>query len=55
MYQAPRSQASIKEFYETITKFMIPLDIVALSSGEFESGTSLIAAYAKNGEVVYGR
>ncbi|MEW6327242.1 MAG: nucleotidyltransferase domain-containing protein [Thermodesulfobacteriota bacterium] len=37
----------------TIKKFMIPLDIITMTPEEFESGTSLISDYAKNGEVVY--
>jgi predicted nucleotidyltransferase len=37
----------------TIRKFMVPLDIVALTPEEFESGTSLISDYARGGEVVY--
>jgi predicted nucleotidyltransferase len=31
----------------TIKKFMIPLDIITLTPEEFESGTSLIAEYAR--------
>ena len=38
----------------TIKKFMVPLDIVTMTPEEFESETSLIAEYAKRGEVVYG-
>jgi len=37
----------------TIKKFMIPLDIIMLTPEEFKSETSLIADYARNGEVVY--
>jgi len=33
----------------TIKKFMIPLDIITLTSEEFESENSLVAQYAKNG------
>ena len=38
----------------TIKKFVIPLDIITMTPEEFESETSLIAEYAKQGEVVYG-
>ena len=37
---------------QTIRKYMIPLDVITLSSGELQSESSLIAAYAKQGEVV---
>jgi len=37
----------------TIRKFMIPLDIVTMTPEEMESETSIIAAYAKEGETVY--
>lgn len=37
---------------QTIRKYMIPLDVITLSSGELQSESSLIAAYAKRGEVV---
>lgn len=37
----------------TIKKFMIPLDIITMTPEEFESETSLIAEYARDGEVVY--
>lgn len=36
----------------TIKKFMIPLDIITLSKEEFESKTSLISDYAKDGQVI---
>lgn len=38
----------------TIKKFMIPLDIITMTPEEFESETSLIADYVKDGEVIYG-
>ena len=38
----------------TIKKFMIPLDIITMTQEEFESETSLIAEYVKEGEVIYG-
>jgi uncharacterized protein len=31
-----------------------PIEAVAMTPAEWESGTSLIADYARNGEVVYG-
>jgi len=37
----------------TIKKFLIPLDIITLTPEEFESGISLIAEFAKEGEVIY--
>ena len=33
----------------TIKKFLIPFDIITLTPGEFESGSSIIAEYAKTG------
>jgi len=39
---------------KTIKKFMIPLDIITMTQEEFESETSLIAEYVKDGEVIYG-
>jgi len=38
----------------TIKKFMIPFDIITMTPEEFNSGSSLISGYAKEGEVVYG-
>lgn len=38
----------------TIKKFLIPFDIITLTPGEFESGSSIIAEYAKTGEAIYG-
>lgn len=38
---------------KTIKKFMMPLDIITLSSEEFESGKSLVAEYARKGKVMY--
>lgn len=37
----------------TIRKFMVPLDIVTMTPEEFGSKMSLIADFAKKGEVVY--
>lgn len=37
----------------TLKKFMIPLDIVTLTSEEFERGTSHVVEYAKRGKVMY--
>jgi hypothetical protein len=37
----------------TIKKLMIPLDIITLTPEGFESETSLIAEYAKKGEVLF--
>ncbi len=38
----------------TIKKFMIPLDIITMTPEEFESETSLITDYVKDGKVLYG-
>lgn len=38
---------------KTLKKFMMPLDIVTLTSEEFERGTSLVVEYAKRGKVMY--
>jgi predicted nucleotidyltransferase len=37
----------------TIREFMVPLDIVALTPEELESGCSLIAGYARAGRVFH--
>ncbi len=37
----------------TLKKFMMPLDIVTLTSEEFERGTSLVVEYARKGKVMY--
>lgn len=37
----------------TLKKFMLPLDIVTLTSEEFERGASLVAEYARKGKVMY--
>lgn len=37
----------------TLKKFMMPLDIVTLTSEEFESTKSLVVEYAKKGKVMY--
>jgi len=37
----------------TIRKFMIPFDIVTLTPDEIENEKSLIASYAKEGNVIY--
>jgi uncharacterized protein len=37
----------------TIRKFMVPLDILALTPEEFESGTSLISEYTNASEIIY--
>ncbi len=37
----------------TLKKFMMPLDIVTLTSEEFENGASLVAEYARKGKVMY--
>ncbi len=37
----------------TLKKFMPPLDIVTLTSEEFESNKSIVAEYARKGKVMY--
>jgi len=37
----------------TLKKFMMPLDIITLTSEEFESRTSIVAEYARKGKVMY--
>ena len=37
----------------TVKKFRLPLDIITLTSDEFESGKSLITDSAKKGKVMY--
>ncbi|MBI5235523.1 MAG: nucleotidyltransferase domain-containing protein [Deltaproteobacteria bacterium] len=36
----------------TIKRYMVPLDVIALTPDEYDNGDSLAAAYAKRGEVV---
>ncbi len=38
---------------KTIKKFVVPLDVVTLTPDEFQEGASLIAQYARQGEIVY--
>ncbi len=38
---------------KTLRKFMMPLDIITLTSEEFENEKSLIAEYARKGKVMY--
>ncbi len=38
---------------KTIKKFRMPLDIITLTSEEFESGSSLITEFARKGKVMY--
>jgi len=38
---------------KTIRKFMVPLDIVTLTSEEFENETSPVAEFAKNGKIMF--
>jgi uncharacterized protein len=37
----------------TLKKFMMPLDIVTLTSEEFESNKSIVAKYARKGKAMY--
>lgn len=36
----------------TIKRFMVPLDVIAMTPDEYENGSSLAVAYAKRGVVV---
>lgn len=38
----------------TIRKFMIPLDIITMAPEEFESETSIMGDFVKDGEAIYG-
>jgi len=38
---------------KTIRKFMVPLDIVTLTSEEFENETSPVAEFAKSGKIMF--
>jgi predicted nucleotidyltransferase len=48
-----RANLTMEAEVATIKKFMIPFDIITMTPEEFESETSLIANYAKNGKVLY--
>ncbi|MGB9700218.1 MAG: nucleotidyltransferase domain-containing protein [Thermodesulfobacteriota bacterium] len=48
-----RAQLTKEAEIMTIKKFMVALDIITMTPEELETGTSLIADYAKNGKVVY--
>ena len=37
----------------TVKKFMLPLDVITLTSDEFESGKSLVTEFAKKGKVMF--
>lgn len=37
----------------TIKRFLIPMDIITMTPEEFKNRSSLIAEYAKSGEVLY--
>jgi uncharacterized protein len=37
---------------KTMKKFVMPLDIITMTTEEFESGTSIISDYVRDGEVV---
>ena len=48
-----RTNLTMEAEVATIRKFMVPFDIITMTPEELKSETSLISAYAKNGEVVY--
>src|SRR5208337_4430173 len=37
----------------TVRKFMLPLDVIMMTLEEFDSGTSLVSEFAKNGKVLF--
>jgi len=37
----------------TIRRFMVPLDIITMTPEEYESKDSLMAEYARKGEIIY--
>jgi len=37
----------------TIRKFKVPLDIIAMTPEEFDSGVSIISDYARDGQIIY--
>ncbi|MEW6381267.1 MAG: nucleotidyltransferase domain-containing protein [bacterium] len=39
----------------TMKKFMLPLDIITMTTKELESGTSIMSEYVRDGEVVMER
>jgi predicted nucleotidyltransferase len=39
--------------YRTIKKFMVPVDLVTMSPEEWKRGTSLVAQFARTGQVAY--
>jgi predicted nucleotidyltransferase len=38
---------------ETVLKFIVPMDLVLMTPEEYESRTSPVAAYAREGKVIY--
>ena len=38
---------------ETVFKFIVPMDLVLMTPEEYESRTSPVAAYARDGKVIY--
>jgi predicted nucleotidyltransferase len=48
-----RSRLVMAAELATVGKFIVPLDLVMLTPGEYESRSSPIASFAREGEVVY--
>jgi predicted nucleotidyltransferase len=48
-----RARSTKEAEIKTIKKFRMPLDIITLTSEEFESGSSLITEFARKGKVMY--
>lgn len=44
-----RIELTGKAEWETIKKFVVPLDVIGLTPGEFDNETRLIVSYAKKG------
>ena len=48
-----RAKLTGNAHWEVMQKILIPLDLVAMTPEEFESGNSLIAESAKDGEIIF--
>lgn len=48
-----RAKLTGNAHWEVTQKILIPLDLIAMTPEEFESGNSLITEFAKDGEIVF--
>jgi uncharacterized protein len=48
-----RARLAGDAFWETTSKFKIALDVIKLTSSEYENETRMIASYIKEGKVIY--